>query len=61
MSYAFGPTLPAEPLPGDISYGNALLSRWPILAFAAHHLTPVVSYGQRGLLEARVLLPRACP
>jgi endonuclease/exonuclease/phosphatase family metal-dependent hydrolase len=57
MSYAFGPTLPAQPAPDDIPYGNALLSRWPILAFAAHHLWPAASYGRRGLLEARVLLP----
>ncbi|NOX63067.1 MAG: hypothetical protein GXP42_14160 [Chloroflexi bacterium] len=39
------------------SYGNALLARWPILASAAHHLTPVAGGQQRGLLETRVLLP----
>ncbi len=39
------------------SFGNALLSRWPILASAAHHLTPVAGHEQRGLLEARILLP----
>jgi endonuclease/exonuclease/phosphatase family metal-dependent hydrolase len=61
MSYAFGPTLPAQPAPDDIPYGNALLSRWPILAYAAHHLSPAVSYGRRGLLEVRVLLPAPQP
>ena len=39
------------------SFGNALLSRWPILASAAHHLTPVSGHEQRGMLEARILLP----
>jgi endonuclease/exonuclease/phosphatase family metal-dependent hydrolase len=61
MTYAFGPTLPAEPAPAAIPYGNALLSRWPILAYATHHLAPTVSYGQRGLLETRVLLPSGQP
>ncbi len=61
MAYAFGPTLPAEPAPDDIPYGNALLSRWPIQAYASHHLAPTVSYGRRGLLEVRVLLPSSQP
>ena len=61
MTYAFGPTLPAEPGPADVAYGNALLSRWPILAYAAHHLAPTVSYGRRGLLEVRVSLPSGQP
>jgi len=61
MVYAFGPTLSAEPVPDAIPYGNALLSRWPILAYAAHHLSPAVSYGRRGLLETRVLLPTGQP
>lgn len=61
MSYAFGPTVSAEPQPAHPPYGNALLSRWPILAFAAHHLPPMTTYGQRGLLEARVLLPTGKP
>lgn len=39
------------------SFGNALLSRWPILASAAHHLNPVNGHAPRGLLEARILLP----
>lgn len=59
MRYVFGPCLrwPAQDdLPAD-AYGNALLSRWPILASAGHHLTPVPDKEQRGLLEARILLP----
>ncbi|MCO6453088.1 MAG: endonuclease/exonuclease/phosphatase family protein [Caldilineales bacterium] len=39
------------------SFGNALLSRWPILASAAHHLTAPSGFAPRGLLEARILLP----
>src|SRR6478672_5478437 len=42
MHFVFGPCLrwPAQDhLPAD-AYGNALLSRWPIIASAAHHLTP---------------------
>ena len=61
MSYAFGATQPLMPAAGDTPYGNAFLSRWPILAYAAHHLTPAVSYGRRGLLEARVRLPSGQP
>ena len=61
MTYAFGPTLPAQPAPTAVPYGNALLSRWPILAYATHHLAPTVSYGRRGLLETRVLLPSGQP
>jgi len=57
LHYAFGPTVAANPQPSAPAYGNALLSRGPILAYAAHHLAPMVDYGQRGLLEARVLLP----
>jgi endonuclease/exonuclease/phosphatase family metal-dependent hydrolase len=59
MHFVFGPCLrwPAQDnMPGD-AYGNALLSRWPILASAAHHLTPVPDKEQRGLLEARIALP----
>lgn len=65
--YLFGPCLrwPAQDeMPAD-AFGNALLSRWPIIAGAAHHLTPkepeqaarLVGLEQRGLLEARILLP----
>jgi endonuclease/exonuclease/phosphatase family metal-dependent hydrolase len=57
MNFAFGPTQPAEPSPTHPPYGNAVLSRWPIMAHAAHHLVPVVVYGKRGLLEARLLHP----
>lgn len=54
--YAFGATQPTDPQKHP-PYGNALLSRWPIMAHAAHHLAPVVSYGKRGLLECRVNSP----
>lgn len=67
MHYVFGPCLrwPAQNnMPAD-AYGNALLSRHPIIASAAHHLTPkeaaqqaiLADKEQRGLLEARILLP----
>lgn len=67
MHFVFGPCLrwPAQDnMPAD-AYGNALLSRWPILAHAAHHLTPkeekhraiLADKEQRGLLEGRILLP----
>jgi endonuclease/exonuclease/phosphatase family metal-dependent hydrolase len=63
MYFVFGPCLrwPAQDnLPPD-SYGNALLSRWPVHASAAHHLTPVDGKEQRGLLEARIALPTGRP
>ena len=63
MHFVFGPCLrwPAQDnMPAD-AYGNALLSRWPILASAAHHLTPVPGREQRGLLEARMALPTGKP
>lgn len=63
MHFVFGPCLrwPAQDdMPAD-AYGNALLSRWPILASAAHHLTPVPDKEQRGLLEARIALPNGKP
>lgn len=67
MHFVFGPCLrwPAEQnMPAD-AYGNALLSRWPIIASSAHHLTSkeedkeevLAGKEQRGLLEGRVLLP----
>ena len=67
MHFVFGPCLrwPAQDtMPAD-AYGNALLSRWPIIASAAHHLTPkaedqqqlLAQKEQRGLLEGRILLP----
>ena len=62
MAHAFGPTIAADPRSrGGLPYGNALLSRWPILAHAAHHLPPMTDYGQRGLLETRVAPPDAPP
>lgn len=63
MHYVFGPCLrwPATDTLPEHSYGNALLSRWPIIASAAHHLTPVEGKEQRGLLEGRVLLPDQRP
>jgi endonuclease/exonuclease/phosphatase family metal-dependent hydrolase len=60
MNFAFGATQSSDPQKHP-PYGNALLSRWPIIAHAAHHLAPVVSYGKRGLLEARVPLPSGTP
>jgi len=67
MHFVFGPCLrwPVQDhMPAD-AYGNALLSRWPIIANAAHHLTPkeedqqqlLAQKEQRGLLEGRILLP----
>lgn len=67
FQFVFGPCVrwPAQnKLPAD-AYGNAILSRWPIIASSAHHLTPkeedkdqlLAKKEQRGLLEARVLLP----
>jgi endonuclease/exonuclease/phosphatase family metal-dependent hydrolase len=63
MHYVFGPCMrwPAQDdMPAD-AYGNALLSRYPILASAAHHLSPVPDKEQRGLLEARLALPNGRP
>ena len=59
MYSIFGPCLrwPATDEMPEKSYGNALLSRWPIIASAAHHLTAVPEKEQRGLLEGRILLP----
>jgi endonuclease/exonuclease/phosphatase family metal-dependent hydrolase len=67
MHFVFGPCLrwPAQDnLPAN-AYGNALLSRWPIIASAAHHLTPkeedqqhlLENKEQRGMLEGRIALP----
>ena len=58
MSYAFGVALTPQFAFAPLAcYGNALLTRQPLLAHAGHHLTPVEGHEQRGLLEARVLLP----
>lgn len=61
MSFAFGPTVAAVAQPEHPPYGNAVLSRWPILAFAGHYLPPMTTYGKRGLLEVRVLSPAGQP
>lgn len=61
MNCAFGPTMAATQSPTGIPYGNALLSRWPILAYAAHRLGAGTDGEPRGLLEARVLLPSGRP
>ena len=59
MTYVFGPCLrwPAQNNMPASAYGNAILSRWPILASAGHHLTAIEGKEQRGLLEARIKLP----
>lgn len=58
MEYAFGVALtPQFAFAPMASYGNALLTRYPLLAHAGHHLTPIDGHEQRGLLEARILLP----
>lgn len=57
MTIAFGAALTPSDAFGSIpSYGNALLTRFPLLAHASHHLTAIEGHEQRGLLEARVLL-----
>ncbi len=58
MEAAFGPAFQPQNafLLPEVMAGNAVLSRYPLLASAAHHLTPVLNR-QRGLLETRVLLP----
>lgn len=58
MTAAFGVALtPSDAFAPLASYGNALLTRFPLLAHAGHHLTPIDGHEQRGLLEARLLLP----
>lgn len=58
MTYAFGVAItPQFAFAPALAYGNAMLTRLPLLAHASHHLTPVEGHEQRGLLEARVLLP----
>jgi endonuclease/exonuclease/phosphatase family metal-dependent hydrolase len=67
MHFVFGPCLrwSAEQDMPARAYGNALLSRWPIVASSGHHLTPkeedrdglLTGKEQRGLLEGRILLP----
>ncbi len=67
LYWHFGPCLrwPAQNDMPAKAYGNALLSRWPIIAGAAHHLTSkeedpaglLARFEERGLLEGRILLP----
>ena len=58
MTAAFGVALtPNDAFAPLASFGNALLTRFPLLAHAGHHLTPIDGHEQRGLLEGRVLLP----
>ena len=58
MTVAFGVALtPNDAFAPLASYGNALLTRFPLLAHAGHHLTPIEGHEQRGLLEGRILLP----
>lgn len=61
LYFAFGPAMKAEQSPSGVPYGNALLSRWPILAYAAHRLGVGTDGEPRGLLEARVRLPNGRP
>lgn len=62
MTYAFGPALtPQLAFAPHSAYGNALVTRYKLLAHASHHLTPVEGHEQRGLLEARVLLDDGTP
>jgi endonuclease/exonuclease/phosphatase family metal-dependent hydrolase len=67
MHFVFGAALrwPAQDDMPEDAYGNALLSRRPIAASAAHHLTSkeedpqglLASREERGLLEGRISLP----
>ncbi len=59
MHFVFGPCVrwPAHNDIPETGYGNALLARLPIAASAAHHLTAIPGYGDRGLLEARIAQP----
>ncbi len=59
MHFVFGPCVrwPAHNDIPETGYGNALLARLPIAAGAAHHLTSMPGYGDRGLLEARIAQP----
>lgn len=57
MHFAFGPALAAAESPLGIAYGNALLSRWPIIAYAAHRLSAGTDGERRCLFEARVAVP----
>lgn len=63
MEAAFGQAT-SHPWPEGttpIGYGNACLSRWPILAFATHRLASPPDREPRVLLEVRVQAPDARP
>ena len=61
MTYAFGPAIsPAESRTGE-AYGNAVLSRLPIQAYASHRLPAGTGGEPRGLLEVRMVLPDGRP
>lgn len=58
MHLVFAPTIPPGPFDQPAAaYGNALLSRFPILAHANHRLTTPPDHEPRGLLETRLQLP----
>jgi endonuclease/exonuclease/phosphatase family metal-dependent hydrolase len=57
MSYAFAPALASGASPSSVPYGNALLSRWKVLAYAVHTLPSPGEAELRCLLEARIALP----
>lgn len=58
MNFVFAPTIPPGPFDQPTTaYGNALLSRFPILAHANHRLTTPPDHEPRGLLETRLHLP----
>jgi endonuclease/exonuclease/phosphatase family metal-dependent hydrolase len=61
MFVVFGPwqRWPAHRDMPEGGYGNALLSRRPIIASASHHLLSTPDTESRGLLEARILLNEA--
>ena len=71
MHFVFGAALrwPAQDDMPEDAYGNALLSRWPIIANAAHHLTSkeedpqglLATSEERGLLEGRFAFRGARP
>lgn len=63
MQFVFGQAQPfsrAFVRPSSAA-GNAILSRWPILASAAHHLHTLPVVPTAGLLEARIQLPTGSP
>jgi endonuclease/exonuclease/phosphatase family metal-dependent hydrolase len=55
LRHVFGPNIPLQG--GD--YGNAVLSRWPIIRSVNHQLPNVDAGEQRGVLEVHVEAPGA--